>query len=120
VPDPQSYETFQRSKLDWREIDKQPHASVLDWYRQLTALRRHHPDLSDPRPGSVTVEINEAEATITLRRGRISVLVNLSSDNQGFGLASEARILMSSADVVSGEPGHIVLPPESVTVIKAT
>src|SRR5262249_20097959 len=29
VPDPQAPETFHRSKLDWTELEREPHASVL-------------------------------------------------------------------------------------------
>ncbi|MCR6655806.1 MAG: hypothetical protein NVV63_08310 [Opitutus sp.] len=33
VPDPQALETFTRSKLDWSELEKPEHASVLAFYR---------------------------------------------------------------------------------------
>ena len=45
IPDPQSPETFQNSELNWDERTQPPHAAMLDWYRQLIALRR-----STPRP----------------------------------------------------------------------
>lgn len=117
VPDPQSSETFQRSKLDWQELDKQPHAGVLDWYRQLIALRRSYPELSDPSPGSVTLQVSEEEATIRLRRGRITLLVNLSSESRKFDVAERGRILASSFDPGSGQPGSVVLPPDSVVLV---
>ena len=117
VPDPQSYDTFERSKLDWKELDKQPHAGVLDWYRRLIPLRRLYPELSDSRPGSVTVEVSEEEATITLRRGTITLLVNLSSEARGFDVAQRGRILASSFDLGSGQPGRVVLPPDSVALV---
>ncbi|HXP66572.1 MAG TPA: malto-oligosyltrehalose trehalohydrolase [Steroidobacteraceae bacterium] len=40
VPNPQAPETFARSKLDWSEAAKPPHAEILQWYRQLIRLRR--------------------------------------------------------------------------------
>jgi maltooligosyltrehalose trehalohydrolase len=40
IPDPQARETFERSKLDWSELDRPGHAELLDWYRRLIALRR--------------------------------------------------------------------------------
>jgi maltooligosyltrehalose trehalohydrolase len=40
VPDPQSPETFARSKLDWAEIDRAPHRGILALYRDLLARRR--------------------------------------------------------------------------------
>ena len=48
VPDPQDPETFRRSKLDWAEVDDGGTPGCLDVYRQLIALRRNEPDLSDP------------------------------------------------------------------------
>ena len=40
VPDPQDPETFERSKLDWSELDEGRHARMLDVYRRLARLRR--------------------------------------------------------------------------------
>jgi maltooligosyltrehalose trehalohydrolase len=39
VPNPQEFETFTRSKLDWSEMSKPPHGELLEWYRQLIRLR---------------------------------------------------------------------------------
>ena len=33
VPDPQDPATFERSNLDWDELDKEPHAELLEWHR---------------------------------------------------------------------------------------
>jgi maltooligosyltrehalose trehalohydrolase len=43
VPDPQAAETFERSKLDWSEMTRSPHAELLDWHRRLIALRAARP-----------------------------------------------------------------------------
>jgi maltooligosyltrehalose trehalohydrolase len=40
LPDPQDASTFERSKLDWAEIEKQEHAEILEWYKALIALRK--------------------------------------------------------------------------------
>jgi maltooligosyltrehalose trehalohydrolase len=45
IPDPQAARTFERSKLRWDELERQPHAGVLALYRELIALRRRHPAL---------------------------------------------------------------------------
>jgi maltooligosyltrehalose trehalohydrolase len=39
VPHPQAQGTFERSKLDWSEHARAPHAELLDWCRCLIALR---------------------------------------------------------------------------------
>ena len=48
IPDPQDPETFERSKLDWDEIDDGDHGRLRSFYRELIALRRNEPDLADP------------------------------------------------------------------------
>jgi maltooligosyltrehalose trehalohydrolase len=54
VPDPQDPETFLRSKLDWAELDPDRegtarHRRLLTLHRELIALRRAVPELTDPR-----------------------------------------------------------------------
>jgi maltooligosyltrehalose trehalohydrolase len=39
IPDPQARDTFERSKLDWAQSTRAPHAELFDWYRRLIALR---------------------------------------------------------------------------------
>ena len=54
VPDPQDPETFRRSTLDWSEPEREPHAALLRWHRELIALRRRRPELRDGRRDRVT------------------------------------------------------------------
>jgi maltooligosyltrehalose trehalohydrolase len=43
IPDPQAPATFERSKLDWSERERDEHTRVLELYRQLLALRQTDP-----------------------------------------------------------------------------
>jgi maltooligosyltrehalose trehalohydrolase len=45
IPDPQAPETFLASRLDWTEIEREPHASILRLHRALLRLRRTEPAL---------------------------------------------------------------------------
>ncbi|MEA3076365.1 MAG: maltooligosyltrehalose trehalohydrolase [Actinomycetota bacterium] len=76
VPDPQDRATFERSKLDWSELDRAPHAGLLAWHRELIDFRRSHPDLVDAGV-PVEVEVDEALGRLRMRRGRVEVRVNL-------------------------------------------
>ena len=49
IPDPQDPETFSRSKVNWTELEREPHASLLAWHKQLIALRRRTPEFADGR-----------------------------------------------------------------------
>lgn len=42
VPDPQSSGTFERSRLQWEEVERAPHVATFRLYRDLLALRRNH------------------------------------------------------------------------------
>ena len=54
VPDPQSEETFRRSKLDWSRAGNGPHAALRALYRELLALKRSERAL---RPGDALVRV---------------------------------------------------------------
>ena len=54
VPDPQSEETFQRSKLDWAKGERSPHRELRALYRDLLRLRRQEPAL---RPGDAEIAV---------------------------------------------------------------
>ncbi|MDQ1490534.1 MAG: maltooligosyltrehalose trehalohydrolase, partial [Actinomycetota bacterium] len=69
VPDPQDPATFERSKLDWREVGEGIHAELLAWHRDLIALRRATPDLLDGRLDRVSATVDEDAQTIVVRRG---------------------------------------------------
>ena len=45
IPDPQAVSTFETSRLDWSERDREPHASTFRLYRALLGLRRDEPAL---------------------------------------------------------------------------
>jgi len=42
IPDPQSEQTFRRSKLDWSRLPLPGTAATLAWYRELLAVRAKH------------------------------------------------------------------------------
>jgi maltooligosyltrehalose trehalohydrolase len=82
VPDPQDPETFQRSKLDWTEVDVGEHAALHRLYRDLVALRRTEPDLADFWLDHLTVEFDEDRRWIVLRRGALAIACNLDTGSQ--------------------------------------
>ncbi|HLH44981.1 MAG TPA: malto-oligosyltrehalose trehalohydrolase [Bryobacteraceae bacterium] len=78
IPDPQDPATFQRSKLDWKEMEREPHAGILEWHRRLIELRKSAPELTDGRLDRVRVEFCEDAKKLTLCRGRVAVACNFS------------------------------------------
>ncbi len=80
VPDPQDPATFLRSKLDWLEPEQDPHARLLACYRDLIALRRARPEITDPRLERVSADYDEQRRWFVLRRGSLRLVCNLSPD----------------------------------------
>ena len=119
VPDPQDEATFLRSKLDWSELEQGCHAELLQWYRELIALRRARPELTDPRLGRVHVDYDEAERWLVVRRGRLRVVANLGPRGQRVSLDRPvAAVLAASVTGVTADSGVIAVPATSITVIE--
>ena len=80
VPDPQDPATFANSKLDWAELDEHPHRSLYELYRELIALRRRMPALTDPRFATVSCEYDEEKRWFRLDREGVSVVINFADE----------------------------------------
>ncbi|HVW34756.1 MAG TPA: malto-oligosyltrehalose trehalohydrolase [Acidimicrobiia bacterium] len=119
VPDPQDPATFERSVLDWSEIDGPPHADLLAWHRTLIALRRAWPELSDGDFDEVRTDFDEAAGWFRLTRGPIVVAANLATAPQAVPVgAGRAEILLASDEAgTTFEAGAVVLPPDSVAIV---
>lgn len=119
VPDPQAAETFERSKLQWEELTRPPHAEMLEWHRQLIRLRRTDPALSDGRLEHVRTRFDQAAQWFVLERGPISVACNLAAQPQPVPLrpAPHATLLSSPPNLKAGQDA-VPLPPDGVAVLK--
>ncbi|MFC4537046.1 malto-oligosyltrehalose trehalohydrolase [Sphaerisporangium dianthi] len=117
APDPQHEATFHRSKLDWSEPSSEGHAELLDWYRDLIALRRSCPDLADPRLDRVSVEVSEEGRWIVVHRGAHRVAANLGDAPATVPVESGAIVLASDPKVSFADEG-LSLPPHSLTVVR--
>ena len=119
VPDPQDVATVERSRLDWAEIEREPHASMLDWHRRLIALRRATPELADPRLDQVQVRYDGDARWLVIDRGALRVVCNLAASEQWVPLDRPVvEILLASIDVPSGTGAELTLPAESVAIVR--
>ncbi len=116
VPDPQDPATFERSKLDWSEVQKAGHAEILDLYRKLIKLRRATPDLTDPWLHQV--EVWHGDQHVVIRRGPCVVAANLAGTPQTVSVRALPRaVLLATSPGVIVERDRLVLPPESAAVV---
>ena len=118
VPDPQDPETFKRSKLNWDEITKEPHASLLDWYKKLIALRRSTSALTDGRMDRVDTNYSEDGKWITIKRGDVEVACNLGTDRQAIPISASPKKVLASEEGWQLRPGLIELPADSVAILR--
>jgi maltooligosyltrehalose trehalohydrolase len=118
IPDPEKRETFERSKLRWSEIDQNPHAEMLAWYRDLIQLRRSTPDLNNSEPGSTRVQFSEEDRWVAMKRGSILLLCNLSGATQVHPLPDGAKVVLSSREGVVSNDVSLQLPPDAAVVLR--
>jgi maltooligosyltrehalose trehalohydrolase len=121
IPDPQAVETFERSKLNWSEPDKEPHAGLLIWHRRLMELRRRIPALSNGRLNEVLVSFDETKKWCVVKRGAVVIACNLNQRKQRVPakIDPESRLLLSSDDKVQIVQNAVELPPDSVAILGA-
>ncbi|MCO7204106.1 malto-oligosyltrehalose trehalohydrolase [Microbacterium sp. CnD16-F] len=115
VPHPNEPATFERSKLDWSEVEVGDHARLLDLYRRLAELRRSRPELTHPGPGGRDAEVLPTASgnRYMLRRGGARVVVNLSSEPWD---VPGGDVWIASTD--PGRDGdRLVVAPDSAVVI---
>jgi maltooligosyltrehalose trehalohydrolase len=104
VPDPQSPDAFARSRLDRSERAREPHRSLLEWYRSLLALRRAIPELRDGRRDLVDVAFDEDARWLRMTRGPVALAfalehpadVPLGEGAWELALASDPSVRLSS------------------------
>jgi maltooligosyltrehalose trehalohydrolase len=120
IPDPQSPETYQRSKLKWGERGDEPHAGMLRLYRELLRLRAIHPAFREKARESYETRALSAGAVGLRRDGEQAtalLVVNLRGalelDLQDEPLAAgrpagQWRLLLSTEDAhFGGNPAQV-------------
>jgi maltooligosyltrehalose trehalohydrolase len=122
IPDPQDPATFQRSKLDWGELQSEKHQRVWKMYRDLLQLRRHDPVLASASRDGLRADACGKVLRVMCwhREGRRLLLLNLSPEpatldsglTAPIGTSTPPRALFSTHPAGSGQgllPGHAAL-----------
>jgi malto-oligosyltrehalose trehalohydrolase len=121
IPDPQDPLTFKRAKLDWSELTKPSARELMAWYRDLAALRRSRPELTDPRLGEVRADYDEAARWILVRRGRLRIAANLGPRVNVLpaGTAEGTLLAASKPGIRLTADGALVVPSAALAVIQS-
>ena len=115
IPDPQDPQTFLRSKLDWDQSDVAQHAQLWHVYQRLIALRHIEPDLADPWLEHLSVDYDEDERWVVMRRGSVSVACNLGADPVAVPAGGEV-VLAWAEPAVNGD--RTVLQGHSFAILR--
>lgn len=117
VPDPQDAATFERSKLRWSEPGREPHATILRWHSELIALRASLPALRSGDPADVSVDFDEADRWLVMRRPGIVVACNWGQSTALVPVAF-TTVLMRNVELATTDRGWS-LPRDGVVVALA-
>jgi maltooligosyltrehalose trehalohydrolase len=115
--DPQDPAAYRRAILDWTEVSADPHASVLDLYRRLIALRSAEPDLHDGDLTRVQVEFDEDAHWLVVHRGAFRVAVNLADHQQVLPVAGGAIVLATGATTPG--PSGLTLGSQTAAIVRS-
>jgi isoamylase len=117
VPDPQAGETFERSKLRWDELGREPHRSLLSWHRSLIRLRREHPVLRGGDLSLVKVTFDEAQGWFRMDRGELSLAFNIGAAPVRVPLAASAARILLASDAAQTVDAGLELLVDAVAIV---
>ncbi len=119
VPDPEARETFERSKLNWAEVEEGQHANMLAWVRALIHFRRRSISLNDGDLGHTTVRYDEGKRWLAMDRGGVQVFLNLGEEASSFDVPEGFRVALASRDGIGVVEGKVLLPPDTLAVLSS-
>jgi len=131
VPDPQSEETFNSSKLNWDSHKSGKHALLFAFYKKMIILRKTLPALASLDRMQVRVDVHEAKNCLILNRlhkqQNVRCVLNFSKQKQILPLSNGLDyhlVLNSAAEKWGGEDNNslvytdekIIIYPESILI----
>jgi len=119
VPDPQDPATAASARLDWAERARDPHARLLAWHRDLLALRRSTPALTDGHLDRVDVRVDDDAGWLVVERGPVTVVVNVADAPRTVGVdhARPGEVVLASRDGWTRAGDAVTVPPCAVVVL---
>lgn len=135
APDPQSEDTFLRSRLQWDLLEQEPHRTMFRYYQTLIALRKSQLPMRHLNRQHLAAEHDERNKTLTVRRWHetqhVLCLMNFSRQPRKVPVpeyAGQWKKLLDSAspawrgpaeapDIVQAHT-EIQLQPESLLIYK--
>jgi len=118
TPDPELQSSFESSRLNWSDLQTPECAAMLQWYRQLIALRRERSALTSGDLSRTHVRFDEAARWLVMTRENVQAICNFAQQTQGIAIAPDAGLLLCSAQNYRLHEGNIDLPGMSVAIFQ--
>jgi len=119
IPDPESQESFDRSKLNWKEQEASSHAEMMQWYRSLIRLRQSSPSLLDGDLDKLEVRFDEAQGWLSVKRGLVHLFYNFGESEVSVTGLTHGHLLLASDLAVELKGAEIVLPPSGFAALSS-
>jgi maltooligosyltrehalose trehalohydrolase len=120
TPDPQAAETFERSKLDWNELLKELHSTMLAYNKALISLRKNSAALRSNNRKNIKVDFNQTDHTLSLYRWDkkqvVLCLMNFSGERQTITIKDAKKQWQKELDSSDQRWGGPTAEPELVMI----
>lgn len=122
IADPQSVETFDSSRVQWRDLERADHAAMLSFTRELIRLRRELPALHADDLSNVVVDHVPGSGVLVVTRSvdgaACRVLVNLGAPTS-IAVPAGSRVVFATRADVTGNDTEVFLPADSAAIVVA-
>jgi maltooligosyltrehalose trehalohydrolase len=117
VPDPQAKETFWNSKLRWSELEGDAAQNMLNWHKQLIALRSK----LDGEGDAIFVHFDEKNGWLEYIRGSYRIYCRIGIGEVFIPLPRETfEVQLSSYSEVHMQEWHLKMRGDGVVILKST
>ncbi len=117
VPDPQDRATFDRSRLDWSELDLDSHREILDWYRTLIGLRRSLPALTAGDLQQVVIHTDPHHGALVMEHLDVAVAAVLGGRPVRAAVEGYVLVAASDDDATMSEEA-LRMAPDTLVVLR--
>ena len=105
--------------LAWDEVSQPEHTVMLEFYRQLIALRRSEPDLASGDLTDSQVQVDDGARWFSMTRGAFVIVANLAEKSQVVPVQCDgAQVVVSWGAPPVVQTGGIRLDGHDVAVLR--
>lgn len=117
VPDPEDRATFERSKLNWDEVNEGVHGEMFRWVRDLIHLRRSRIELNNGDLHEERVDFNEEKRWLVMSRGATTLMMNIGEGEIDLPAEEGLSLRLASSPDTHLHERLVHLPKDTVVIL---